>query len=270
MKISVIFSNPKNIFAFNIISSLIQSNIKIHSVIFIKKSKFKENIKILKNFKKSGIKIFRNLIDYNFTLPIKTSLNKWKFIKSISKNNNNELEGNCFIEDLCKKNKISFFSFKELNSNDVKNYLIQNKVSILCEAGTGIYRKILIDIPDLTILNVHIGKLPNYKGMNVMEWAILQNDDIWASIHKIDVGIDTGPICYMQKMAIENIKSIKELRKQGMQFCAKTLADYLSNKNHIDIRISIEQSLNGRQYFVMHENLKKIVENKLPVMPDFT
>jgi methionyl-tRNA formyltransferase len=45
------------------------------------------------------------------------------------------------------------------------------------------------------IINFHAGKLPYYRGRNVLNWAILNGEkEIGLTSHLVDDGIDTGPI----------------------------------------------------------------------------
>ena len=62
------------------------------------------------------------------------------------------------------------------------------------------YRRILRDdaiaIPRHGILNLHSGILPDYRGVMVTFWAMLNKEpEIGATLHRIvDSGIDTGPV----------------------------------------------------------------------------
>ena len=50
-------------------------------------------------------------------------------------------------------------------------------------------------IPKVGSLNVHLGKLPSYRGGLSAFWILRFGDkEAGASIHKVDTGIDTGDI----------------------------------------------------------------------------
>jgi methionyl-tRNA formyltransferase len=45
------------------------------------------------------------------------------------------------------------------------------------------------------ILNLHLGKLPEYRGMRPVNWALKNGERIaGVTLHEVDSGIDTGPI----------------------------------------------------------------------------
>jgi len=60
----------------------------------------------------------------------------------------------------------------------------------------GIVRKQILDIPRVGTLNCHPGKLPCYRGNDVIYWTCLHKDfhHLGYSIHLVDEGVDTGPV----------------------------------------------------------------------------
>jgi len=64
--------------------------------------------------------------------------------------------------------------------------------------------------PNLTALaalgafNIHSGKLPEYRGGHVMMWALINGErESAATLHRVDAGIDTGPVVAEERLAIE-------------------------------------------------------------------
>ncbi len=49
-------------------------------------------------------------------------------------------------------------------------------------------------MPRLGILNVHLGLLPEVRGMSSPEWSLLQGVPLGITFHYMDAGIDTGPV----------------------------------------------------------------------------
>lgn len=70
---------------------------------------------------------------------------------------------------------------------------------ILLQAGAGILRPQIFNIPRLGTLNMHHGIAPAVRGMNSIYWALWENRPEWigATIHLINEGLDTGrPLAY--------------------------------------------------------------------------
>ncbi|HEX6640070.1 MAG TPA: methionyl-tRNA formyltransferase [Thermoanaerobaculia bacterium] len=52
-------------------------------------------------------------------------------------------------------------------------------------------------------LNVHAGKLPEYRGRNIINWAIINGEtEIGVTVHLVDHGIDTGDILLQRILPI--------------------------------------------------------------------
>jgi len=76
-----------------------------------------------------------------------------------------------------------------------------------------IYRKNIIDLCGLGILNAHIGRLPRYRGRSVMEWSILCGDLTGVTVFFIDTGIDTGSrIVHWEPVPLAQFQSIEEAK----------------------------------------------------------
>ena len=67
-----------------------------------------------------------------------------------------------------------------------------------------IFGPAMIQIPPLGIVNFHAGRLPLYRGRNVVNWAIINGErEIGLTAHYVDEGIDTGDILRQESLPIE-------------------------------------------------------------------
>ena len=56
-----------------------------------------------------------------------------------------------------------------------------------------IFKEEIINIPPLKIINCHAGKLPFYRGRNILNWALINDEkEFGITVHYVDFGIDTG------------------------------------------------------------------------------
>jgi UDP-4-amino-4-deoxy-L-arabinose formyltransferase/UDP-glucuronic acid dehydrogenase (UDP-4-keto-hexauronic acid decarboxylating) len=61
--------------------------------------------------------------------------------------------------------------------------------------------------------NIHSGKLPEYRGGHVMMWALINGErESAATLHRVDAGIDTGPVVAEECFAIEPDDDIASLQ----------------------------------------------------------
>src|SRR5262249_3537256 len=67
-----------------------------------------------------------------------------------------------------------------------------------------IVHKPLLDSAPLGFVNFHAGKLPLYRGKNVINWALINGEtEIGVTGHYMDEGIDTGDIVLQRTLPIE-------------------------------------------------------------------
>ena len=66
-----------------------------------------------------------------------------------------------------------------------------------------ILRQPIIESAPLGFINCHAGKLPYYRGRNVINWAIINDEqEIGLTVHYVDEGIDTGDIILQRVLLI--------------------------------------------------------------------
>jgi folate-dependent phosphoribosylglycinamide formyltransferase PurN len=124
--------------------------------------------------------------------------------------------------------------------------------------GGNIVRKQLLDVPRLGVLNVHLGMLPEVRGMSTPEWSLLKHVPVGVTIHYMDAGIDTGPI--LQQCELPNAAqcdSLSDLRNRLIAFGVEKAAEVVVGLDEGTISATPQPSLDeDHQFFVMHEWLQ--------------
>ena len=76
-----------------------------------------------------------------------------------------------------------------------------------------ILRKSLFGIPRLGTLNLHKGKLPDYRGMPPAFWELWNDEDhVGCSIHWVEEGLDTGGIVRETRIDRQRYSSVRGLQ----------------------------------------------------------
>ncbi|MCR9095924.1 MAG: hypothetical protein NXI30_17010 [bacterium] len=139
--------------------------------------------------------------------------------------------------------------------------------------GGGIIRQKLIDVAGRGIFNTHMGPLPAYRGMDVVEWPILEADaesearskgpELGVTLHFMDKGIDTGPIVRIDPVPIRHGDTMERLRRRFEPVMVDILLEGLRwvRDGGADERAQAE--VDGRQYFVMHPRLYEEARRRL-------
>lgn len=88
----------------------------------------------------------------------------------------------------------------------------------------------ILNLPRYGCLNVHASLLPAYRGAAPIHWAILNGEtETGIAIMQMDIGMDTGPVLAMERVAIEEKDSVGVLHDKLMHTGARLLTDVLSS-----------------------------------------
>lgn len=89
-----------------------------------------------------------------------------------------------------------------------------------------IFRKPIIEIPRLNTINCHAGKLPFYRGRNILNWALINDEkEFGITVHFVDEGIDTGDIILQRTFPITDQDDYNSILQIAYKECASILYD---------------------------------------------
>jgi len=130
--------------------------------------------------------------------------------------------------------------------------------------GGNILREEVLKVPRLGVLNSHLARLPEIRGMSSPEWSLLCGVPLGITIHFMDSGIDTGSILLRREFAGEDCDSLDDLRNkmiaQGVELLAEAVAGLDRGTVSPIPRADREEDC---QFFVMHEQLKAVATRRL-------
>ena len=143
---------------------------------------------------------------------------------NISKKKKNIEIQNIFIaKKFLNKNIISFFKKKKINyilgdERKLNNFLLYNSkntdLNIFC-GFPYIIKDYNFDLTKYGSLNLHAGKLPNYRGGSPLNWQIIFGEkNIGISIIKMSKGIDTGDIVEEASFSLLKKDDISSVHKK--------------------------------------------------------
>ena len=133
--------------------------------------------------------------------------------------------------------------------------------------GGGLIRRDLLDIPKLGILNCHMGQLPPYRGMDVVEWPVLEDTTgtppLGLTVHTMDAGVDTGPILRVVKFGIEPGDDFARIRERLTARMPTLMFEVLRDLRDQRVVPEAQKAADGRQYYVLHPRLTAAAQSKL-------
>ena len=87
-----------------------------------------------------------------------------------------------------------------------------------------IFKARMIDLPKLGTINCHAGKLPFYRGRNILNWVLITaEDEFGITVHHVDEGIDTGDIILQRTFPITDDDTYATLLERAYAGCAEVL-----------------------------------------------
>ena len=118
---------------------------------------------------------------------------------------------------------------KNINSSESHQELSSYNCDLFVSLSFNqIFRQKTIDLPPLKTINVHCGKLPFYRGRNILNWALINDEkEFGITVHYIDPGIDTGDIILQDTLPITDADDYGTLLERAYAGCAKILPEAL-------------------------------------------
>lgn len=99
----------------------------------------------------------------------------------------------------------------------------------ICIGFMEILNEDIFGLPELGILNLHCGKLPEYKGRAPISRAIMNGDKhIIITLHRIDEGIDSGDILSEIALTIEESDDVNTMYYKCCEYAGRFLYDNLN------------------------------------------
>lgn len=132
-----------------------------------------------------------------------------------------------FLKAKAIENGLDFITHPKINSAEfldlMKNYECYLFVSM---SFNQIFRNELINLPPLRTINCHAGKLPFYRGRNILNWALINDEkEFGITVHYVDEGIDTGDIILQRCYSITDEDDYATLLQKAYKGCAINLYD---------------------------------------------
>ena len=129
------------------------------------------------------------------------------------------------LKKIALKNNIDFIIIKNVNKKTNINKLKKYKADLYVSMSFNqIIKKELLLQPKCGFINCHAGALPFYRGRNVLNWALINDEKFFGvSVHFIDEGIDTGDLILQKKYKIRDKDNYSSLLIRASNHCSALL-----------------------------------------------
>jgi methionyl-tRNA formyltransferase len=151
------------------------------------------------------------------------------------------------------------------NSPQTLQALRELSPDVIVIGQTGILREPLLSIPRLGVLNGHPGVLPNFRGIDSFQWAMLNGEphNVGATVHWVNAGVDAGPIVRSERFTPRD-EPILEYEDWLFRQAARMLSEVVATLDPANPPAGEPQRAeDGRQYYKMSLAQERVVRDRL-------
>ena len=133
------------------------------------------------------------------------------------------------LKQFADKNNIPFYVHPNINSDEFRNLILPYDCDVFVSMSFNqIFKGPLINLPPMNTINCHAGALPFYRGRNVLNWVLINDETSFGvTVHYVDEGIDTGDIILQRQYEITDNDDYATLLEKAYIKCAEVLYDAL-------------------------------------------
>ena len=126
---------------------------------------------------------------------------------------------------LAQKYKIPVELSENVNSDEFLQRISQYHVDLFVSMSFNqIFKRRTFELPEFKTINCHAGKLPFYRGRNILNWVLINDEkEFGITVHYVDDGIDTGDIILQKVYPISDEDDYSTLLNKAYVGCADIL-----------------------------------------------
>jgi len=146
---------------------------------------------------------------------------------------------------------LDFFTHPQINSNEFYSQVAAYECDLFVSMSFNqIFKSNLINLPPLKIINCHAGKLPYYRGRNVLNWVLINDEhEFGITVHYIDEGIDTGDIILQRAFKIEDKDDYSTILLRAHKECSSILYESIKLVQSGNVKIIKQVDLDPHGFY---------------------
>jgi methionyl-tRNA formyltransferase len=150
------------------------------------------------------------------------------------------------LKDKARENGLDFITHPKINSDEFLGRMIKYDCDLFVSMSFNqIFRTALINLPTLKTINCHAGKLPFYRGRNILNWALINDEkEFGITVHYVDEGIDTGDIILQRCYSISDEDNYATLLERAYEGCATNLYEAIKIVQDGNVKVILQKDIN--------------------------
>ena len=254
LKVIILSASQYSLYTSSVAEELIKQDIKVEAIVvkkLLNADRFVSEIK--KNPLRLIDKIIRKLIFRKSSNVDNYNLNKFVTEKKFQSSS---------VNDIKKLFGVPVRFCNDFHSEEIIDFIRSLDCDLIIFTGGGIIRNKILDLPNLGVLNCHMGILPAYRGMDCVSWAILNNDinNIGLTVHYMDEGIDTGDIINFKRIDVSGVSNFEDIEPMLEYHMPKIVVDSvveISKKETSPLRQKLNE---GKQFYIANHDIKAVAK----------
>jgi methionyl-tRNA formyltransferase len=155
------------------------------------------------------------------------------------------------LKKITRKNNIQFFKKKNVNNINLIKLIKKKEIDLLVSMSFDqIFKKDIINSVNKKIINCHAGKLPFYRGRNILNWALINGEkEFGITTHFINEKIDCGKIIRQKVFKISKDDDYKSLLDKSYNECAKILYKTIKSLQNNDYIVKAQNTISSKSSY---------------------
>lgn len=131
------------------------------------------------------------------------------------------------LKQLAANEAIPFFTAPNINSDSFRSQIQQFNCDLFVSMSFDqIFRTPILSLPPKGVVNCHAGRLPFYRGRNVLNWALINDEPSFGiTLHQVDEGTDTGDIILQRTYEITDADDYGSVLEKAYVGCSEIVFD---------------------------------------------
>ena len=160
--------------------------------------------------------------------------------------------------------KEELLSAPSINSPEAWAILSSKEPRCAVVFGAGIVSKTTCERFHNMLINVHAGELPEFRGINNVEWAYFEDKPLVATVHFIAHKVDSGDIILERELdKLDVADDIEEIRMHAFERSFRLVPEALDVIERADVLPRRQATEERTNRYMMHPFLKDILTRRL-------
>ena len=155
------------------------------------------------------------------------------------------------LKVIATENGLDFITHPKINSDEFVGWMIKYDCDLFVSMSFNqIFKTKLINLPKLKTINCHAGKLPFYRGRNILNWALINDEkEFGITVHYVDEGIDTGDMILQRCYLITDDDDYNTLLERSYEGCATNLYDAIKVVQGGNVKVIVQKDVDQLGFY---------------------